>query len=100
MGGSCGSATVHSPREPSVAAPLFQRAGKGTDTTLADLVGYREAIISDRLRSKPEQTWDILTWAWNYCVRNVVGWPAIEIQRVPKREIYVLPWSAFPSSLK
>jgi integrase len=68
--------------------------------TLTDLEAYREAIVSDRLRKSPEKTWDGLLWAWNSCCREVGGWPAIAIERAIKREVYVLPWSALPASLK
>jgi hypothetical protein len=68
--------------------------------TRADLEAYREAIVRDRLRKSPEKTWDSLLWSWNSCCRDVDGWPAISIERTIKREVYVLPWSAFPASLK
>jgi len=76
------------------------RGKKPTDVTLADLDGYRQAIFENRLRSRPERTWDSLIWAWNACQRNVEGWPAIAIERASRREIYALPWSAFPASFK
>jgi len=71
-----------------------------TDVTLADLEAYHAAILSDRLRAKPEQTWDSIVWTWNACRREIAGWPAIEIPREIRREIYILPWSDFPPSLK
>jgi integrase len=68
--------------------------------TLADLDAYRQAILNDRLRRKPEQTWDGLVWSWNACCRENAGWPAIRIERESRRKTYVLPWLAFPTSLK
>ena len=68
--------------------------------TLADLEAYHHAILNDRLRSKPEQTWDSLVWAWNACRREIAGWPAIDIEREPRRKTYILPWAAFPDSYK
>ena len=68
--------------------------------TLEILDGYRDAILNDRLRARAEKTWDLLVWLWNKCVRRIPGWPAVEIPRASKREIYVLPWSAFPASFK
>src|SRR5262249_47772295 len=44
--------------------------------------------------------WDSLLWSWNSCCRDFEGWPAIIIERATRREIYVLPWSVFPTSLK
>jgi integrase len=79
---------------------LSAQGKKPSDITLADLEGYREAILNNRLRSRPEKTWDSLIWSWNACQRNVKGWPAIAIERPSRREIYALPWSAFPASFK
>jgi integrase len=67
---------------------------------LADLEAYHMAILNDRLRTKPEQTWDTIVWTWNACRREVAGWPDIEIPRQKRREVYALPWSDFPTSLK
>jgi integrase len=69
------------------------------DVSAADLEGYREAIISNRLRKAPEKTWDSLVWAWNACVDDLPQWPRLRIERQVRREVYVLPWSAFPESL-
>lgn len=79
---------------------LGARGRKPPDVTLADLEDYREAILNNRLRSRPEKTWDSLIWAWNACQRNVEGWPAIAIERPSRRETYVMPWSAFPASFE
>ena len=79
---------------------LSARAKRPTEVTVADLEAYRQAILADRLRSQPEKTWDGLVWAWNACQPGVEGWPAIAIERLSRREIYALPWSAFPASFK
>ena len=79
---------------------LSRRSIGPKQVTRADLEAYRDAIVRDRLRKSPEKTWDSLLWAWNSCCREVEGWPAVEIQRDVKREVYVLPWSAFPASLR
>ena len=68
--------------------------------SLQDLEAYREAIHIDRLRAKPEKTWDAIVWTWNACRREVDGWPVIEIPREIRREVYVRAWSNFPASLK
>jgi integrase len=79
---------------------LSARETTPSDVALADLQAYRQAIVNDRLRSRPEQTWDSLSWAWNACQHDVEGWPAIAIERVSRRKTYVMPWSAFPASFK
>ncbi len=68
--------------------------------TLAHLESYRDALLNDRLRAHPEKAWDGLTWAWNACVREIPGWPAIEITRESRRDTYALPWSSFLPELK
>jgi integrase len=67
---------------------------------MADLECFRDAIFNDRLRGQPEKAWSGLLWAWNACQRERAGWPALVITRPKKREIYLLPWSVFPASLK
>ena len=79
---------------------LSVREVRPDKVTLADLEAYHEAILNDRLRAKPEQTWDGIVWTWNACWREVAGWPDIEISREIRREVYSLPWSDFPASLK
>ena len=70
------------------------------DVTLADLEAYHAAIVNDRLRAKPEETWDSIVWSWNTSRGEIPGWPEFEIPRVQRREVYVLSWSDFPVSLK
>jgi integrase len=79
---------------------LSARGKRPTGVTLADLEDYREAILNYRLRNHPEKSWDSLIWAWNASQRDIEGWPAIVIERPSRREILVLPWSAFPDSFK
>ena len=84
----------------AMARYLSVREVRPDKVTLADLEAYHEAILSDRLRAKPEQTWDGIVWTWNACWREVAGWPDIEISRESRREVYSLPWPDFPPSLK
>ena len=70
------------------------------DVTAADLEDYRHAIMNDRLRKEPENSWDRLAWVWNWCRREVSGWPTIVIERPTKAITYILPWSAFPAPFR
>lgn len=79
---------------------LSARGKKPTEVTPADLNDYRDAIFNNRLRNHPEKTWDSLIWAWNVCERDIEGWPTVVMERPSRREVYVLPWSAFPASFK
>jgi integrase len=65
-----------------------------------DVEAYRAAIFNDRLRRNPERSWDALVWAWNACAREIANWPRLTIERPRKRNTYILPWSAFPDSLR
>jgi integrase len=84
----------------ALARHLSMRGVPPNQVTLANLEAYRDAIHNDRLRAMPEQTWDTIVWTWNASRREMPGWPDIEIPRVIRREVYVLPWSNFPASLK
>ncbi len=84
----------------AMARYLSVRKVRPDEVSLADLEAYHQAILNDRLRVKPEQTWDTIVWTWNACQRETVGWPDVEIPRSIRREIYVLPWSDFPPALK
>lgn len=79
---------------------LSARGFSPRDVTLEDLLAYRDAMLGERLRRRPELTWDLLIWNWNFCMREVAGWPQIEIARQSRKETYVLPWSTFPESFK
>ena len=79
---------------------LSSRAIGPRQVASTDLTDYRDAIFNDRLRKKPQQTWDHLTWVWNGCAGKVEGWSTVTIERPSRRETYVLSWSAFPPSLK
>lgn len=79
---------------------LSERGIEPNAVTLEILFDYRDAILNDRLRANAEKTWDSLTWLWNKCARDVLGWPKIIILRESKRKTYILDWSAFPASLK
>ena len=56
----------------AMARYLSVRNVRPDEVTVADLEAYHEAILSDRLRAKPEQTWDAIVWTWNACEREVV----------------------------
>ena len=63
--------------------------------TEADLKAYHTALVSDRLRSDPDGTWNSIIWIWNACVREFNTWPQVEIERVSRKETYILEWAAF-----
>ena len=85
----------------SALARHFSAAGvEPMAVTLDDLKAYGRAMIEDRLRRSPERAWDELSWSWNASMREVEGWPKIEIPRKDRRNPYVLAWATFPTSLK
>jgi integrase len=78
-------------------------SAKGVDpgeVTLDALLAFRDVLLRDALLPDAERTWGDTARAWNSAAGRVEGVPAIEIPIVARREIYILPWEAFPSSLK
>lgn len=71
-----------------------------SNVTVADLEAYHDVLVSDRLRSDPEGTWNSIIWSWNACVREFEAWPRVEIERVSRKESYILPWDAFDSAFQ
>jgi integrase len=71
-----------------------------SEVTLEILFAYRDAILNDRLRAKPEKTWDHLLWLWNKLTLTNLGWPQVVIPRETKIETFILQWSDFPPSFK
>jgi hypothetical protein len=73
--------------------------GKGVrpaDVTLAHLEAYREALLNDRLRAKPEQTWDAIVWTWNACRREITGWPDLVVPLRDSARDLRSPTARFP----
>ena len=67
---------------------LSAQGKKTTDVTPADLDAYRQAIFYNRLRSRPEKTWDSLIWAWNACQRKRRGLACYRDRaRIPARDL-------------
>jgi integrase len=79
---------------------LSSRGIEPASVTLPDLEAFRVAITENRLRAKPEKTWEILSWCWNRVARLTPGWPQIFIPRQDQRIRYILPWNAFPASFE
>lgn len=79
---------------------LSARAVGPEGVRMEDLLAYRQAILEDSLRRRPEKAWDGVVWAWNTCAREIAGWPQLAIERASRRQDYILPWSAFPASLE
>ena len=46
---------------------LSVRNVRPDEVTAEDFEAYHKAIVSDRLRAKPEKTWDAIVWTWNAC---------------------------------
>lgn len=67
--------------------------------TEADLLEYKQRLLSGSLRSDPEKAWDALLWDWNASVREVEGFPQIALERPSKRKRKTVGWEAFPASL-
>ena len=69
--------------------------------SLEHLYGFRDTILNDRLRAKPEQVWDQFLWGWNAAVAGYPDlWPQVTIPRVIKRDVYIYPFAHFPPSFE
>jgi integrase len=67
--------------------------------TTDDLLGYRDRLLNESIRSKPELTWDSLLWQWNKAVREIEGFPQVIIERAQRRERKTLDETEFLPSL-
>ena len=65
-----------------------------------DLEEFHRALCEEALVRDPEATWTDTTRAWNSALKRIPGWPQIPIVCAPRKNRYVLPWTAFPTSLK
>jgi integrase len=83
--------------------PLFRwlsEANIGPEAvTEADLLEYKQRLLSGSLRGEPEKAWDALLWDWNAAVREVDGFPQITLQRQGKKQRKTVGWQEFPPSL-
>lgn len=79
---------------------LGSRGVLPSDVTTADLEAYYQVLISDRLRSDPEGTWNSITWSWNASAREFEAWPKLEIIRISRKETYILDWADFNPSYR
>lgn len=74
-------------------------AGINPDTvTEADLLGYCDAIVNDRMRRNAEQAADEFIWAWNRTAKACPDWPQVTVPREDKRDSYSFPLELFPAS--
>jgi hypothetical protein len=67
---------------------------------LDDLMNFKTELIEDALLKNPEKTWAELVTTWNRASTRTAGFPMLRIEKPSRREVYVLPWSTFPASLK
>jgi integrase len=68
--------------------------------TLDDLTAFRDELLNDSLLRNAEGTWSDCVWGWNRSAARIPGWPQVLFPKVSRKEVYVLPWSSFPASLK
>jgi integrase len=68
--------------------------------TADDLALFQKCLSEEALLRDPSATFIDTARAWNRSVERIVGWPQLRIIRESRKKDYVLPWSAFPESLK
>ena len=84
-----------------VSAGVRYLSGKGvtpSTVTEADLLGYCDAIVNDRMRRNAESAADNFIWAWNRAAVASPDWPQVAIPREDKRDRYTYPIEFFPAS--
>ena len=68
--------------------------------THADFERFHQELLTEALLSDPEATWADAVQAWNRAVNAIPTWPQLRIERVSRKEVYVMKWDKFPVSLK
>ena len=66
----------------------------------ADLRRYQSELMDSSLRADPEGTWQSFAWQWNKCLREIEGFPKIELTLINRKPVITHPWSYFPPSLQ
>lgn len=86
-------------RRLSAGMRYLSAAGINPDTvTEADLLGYCDAIVNDRMRRNAEKAADAFIWAWNRTAKACPEWPQVTVPREDKRDSYSFPLEFFPAS--
>jgi integrase len=78
-------------------------SGKGVmpaAVTAADVLGYCDAIVADRMRRNAEKAADAVIWAWNRTVKACPDWPQVTLPRPDKRDSYSFPLEFFPATFR
>lgn len=79
---------------------LSDREIEPAEVTLEDLALFQSMLASDSLVRNASSNWRSVAYFWNQAIQSVAGWPAIVIDRQPRRDTFSLPWSDFPLTLK
>ncbi|MEM1300104.1 MAG: site-specific integrase [Pseudomonadota bacterium] len=69
-----------------------------SDVNLATILAYEDELRA-RLHKNPSKAAYYAAHMWDRASGRVAGWPANKFGWVDRRNIYCLPWSAFPGSL-
>ncbi len=68
--------------------------------TLQDIEEYRNALLTDALLGRPEQSWAATRQSWERMRVAYPAWPQIELVKPSNPMTYSLPWETYPESLK
>lgn len=86
-------------RRLSAGMRYLSAAGVNPDAvTEADLLGYCDAIVNDRMRRNAEKAADAFIWAWNRTAKACPDWPQVTVPREDKRDSYSFLLEFFPAS--
>jgi hypothetical protein len=59
-----------------------------------------QAFLDNGLRKTAEDTFVTVCRFWNRLAATLPGWPAFQVATISRRQVWTLPWSAFPASLQ
>ena len=79
---------------------LSERVITPGTVTLQDIDQYHDALMTDALLGKPEQSWAATRQSWERMRMACPAWPQIALDKPPNPKTFSLPWEAYPASLK
>ena len=70
------------------------------EVTFETVLAYETEVQAAALNKDPAKAAYYAAWMWDKAADTIPGWPQNRVGWVDRRNIYCLPWSAFPASLE
>jgi integrase len=82
-------------------AAYCSAVGIGTgEVSPQTLVGFHDALVAECFVKDPRRIMKHTIALWNYCMRNIEGWPQVRLASPFTREPDTLPLEGFPASFR